>query len=190
MLQALTVLISVFDKTGLIELVSQLNKKYKLKLISTGGTAKYLKAKGFKVVEVAKVTGFPEILGGRVKTLHPKIMGGILAEKNNPKHLRELKKLGIESIQMVVVNLYPFEETIKKPGVSLAEAIEQIDIGGVTLLRAAAKSWRTTVVLSQIRDYSLISKKITLEKRRELAGKAFRLTSKYDKLIANYLLLQ
>ncbi|MCX6816445.1 MAG: hypothetical protein NTZ93_01060 [Candidatus Beckwithbacteria bacterium] len=183
-------LISVYNKTGLIELVNQLSRRFKLKLISTGGTAQYLKSKGFKVVEVAQVTGFPEILGGRVKTLHPKIMGGILAEKNNRQHLGELKKLGIGPIDMVVVNLYPFEQTIKKPGVSLGEAIEQIDIGGVTLLRAAAKSWRTTTVLSQIKDYAQIAKKISLEKRRELAAKAFRLTSKYDKLIADYLLLQ
>ncbi|MCX6817174.1 MAG: bifunctional phosphoribosylaminoimidazolecarboxamide formyltransferase/IMP cyclohydrolase, partial [Candidatus Beckwithbacteria bacterium] len=107
MFQALTVLISVYDKTGLIKLVDQLSRKYKLKLISTGGTAKYLKSKGFKVREVAQVTGFPEILGGRVKTLHPKIMGGILAEKNNRQHLKELKKLRIDPIDMVVVNLYP-----------------------------------------------------------------------------------
>ncbi|PIP14670.1 IMP cyclohydrolase [Candidatus Roizmanbacteria bacterium CG23_combo_of_CG06-09_8_20_14_all_35_49] len=172
MLQTLTVLISVYDKTGLIELVKRLSRKFNLKIISTGGTAKYLNANGFEVMEVAQVTGFPEILNGRVKTLHPKIFGGILAEKNNRQHLRELKKLGIGPIDMVVVNLYPFE---------------QIDIGGVTLLRAAAKSWRTTIVAGQIKDYASITKKLSLKQRRQLAAKAFRLTGQYDRLIAKYL---
>lgn len=172
MLQTLTILISVYDKSGLVELVKNLSLNFNLKIISTGGTAKYLKTNGFKVVEVAKLTGFPEILGGRVKTLHPKIFGGILAEKNNRQHLRELKKLGIGPIDMVVVNLYPFE---------------QIDIGGVSLLRAAAKNFPTTVVVSKISDYQKITRKLSLTQRKKLATEAFRLTSQYDRLIAKYL---
>lgn len=186
------VLISVFDKSGLVEFVRQLGKIFSLEVISTGGTAKYLTENGIKVKRVEQITKFPEILSGRVKTLHPKIFGAILADKKNLEHLKQLKKYGIKTFDMVVVNLYPFAETIKSKGTTLAQAIEQIDIGGVALLRAAAKNFQSIIVLGNIYDYSKVIKilkqkhDLSFSQRKKYAGKVFQLTSQYDKLITKY----
>lgn len=175
-----TALISVSNKTGIIEFAKQL-QKLNIKIISTGGTAKFLAKAKISVVSVDEITGFPEILDGRVKTLHPKIHAGILAKKTK-KHLDELKKLKIGTIDMVVINLYPFEQ---KP------SIENIDIGGVALLRAAAKNFENVLVVCDPKDYYHIvanvkMKKIDFSFRKQLAAKAFRHTAYYDSLIANY----
>ena len=192
MKKKLKVLISVYDKSGLIKFVRQLESFFCLEIISTVGTAKYLIKDGFKVKEVAKITGFPEILSGRVKTLHPKIFGAILADKNQQQHLKELKNYKIKPLDMVVVNLYPFEKTIKNKGVTLEEAIEQIDIGGVALLRAAAKNFQSIIVVCDPKDYfkalKVLKKDCDLpfKQRKKLAKKVFKLTSAYDALIADY----
>lgn len=177
---------------GLSDFVSRLSKKYSLKIISTGGTAKHLIKAGFKVITVEKVTKFPEILSGRVKTLHPKIHGAILADQNNPKHLKELKEYSIKVFDMVIVNLYPFEKTIKLKGISLKQAIEQIDIGGVALLRAGAKNFKHVLVICDLEDYGRIAKaleanNVTTKLKKELAVKVFEKTSHYDVRIARYL---
>ncbi|MFH1541263.1 MAG: bifunctional phosphoribosylaminoimidazolecarboxamide formyltransferase/IMP cyclohydrolase [Elusimicrobiota bacterium] len=175
-----TALISVSDKTGIIEFIKGLIG-LGIKIISTGGTAKTLKDAGISVATVDEITGFPEILDGRVKTLHPKIHAGILA-KRTKKHLAELKKLKIDTIDMVVVNLYPFEQ---KP------SIENIDIGGVTLLRAAAKNFESVFVICDPNDYSQIltnlkNSEMDFEFKKKLAAKAFRHTAYYDSAISNY----
>ncbi|MDD3419947.1 MAG: bifunctional phosphoribosylaminoimidazolecarboxamide formyltransferase/IMP cyclohydrolase [Candidatus Gastranaerophilales bacterium] len=176
-------LISVYDKTGVVELASSLIKKG-YEIISTGGTAKTLKEAGVGVVEVADVTGFEEILSGRVKTLHPNIFGGILATE---AQIDEILAKNISPIDLVVVNLYPFEDASKKDFI-MQDLVEYIDIGGVSLLRAAAKNFERVCVLcgsSQYEDF--IKKETTLEYRQNLAKEAFLLTSKYDSLIANAL---
>lgn len=175
-----TALISVADKTGIIEFAKEL-VKLDMKIISTGGTAEILNTAGISVVSVEEITGFPEILDGRVKTLHPKIHAGILAKRIR-KHFAELKKFKIDTIDMVVVNLYPFE---KKP------SIKNIDIGGVAMLRAAAKNFEHVLVICDPKDYYHIvanvkMKKIDLTFRKKLAAKAFRHTAYYDSLISNY----
>lgn len=185
-----TALLSVSDKTGIIEFAKQL-KKLSYEIISTGGTAKLLKKNKIKVIQVSDITDFPEILGGRVKTLHPKVFGGILA-KGSKDHSTELKKYAINKIDIVCVNLYPFAETIAQPKVKLAEAIEKIDIGGVTLLRAAAKNFERVIVVSESQNYSTIikglrTKGLNKEERKKLAAEAFDHTAKYDTLIAAYL---
>ncbi|MBN1383381.1 MAG: bifunctional phosphoribosylaminoimidazolecarboxamide formyltransferase/IMP cyclohydrolase [Elusimicrobia bacterium] len=175
-----TALISLSDKTGVVEFAKSL-QKLKVKIISTGGSLKVLKDAGIKAVSVESVTGFPEVLDGRVKTLHPKIHAGILAVRNK-KHLGELKKLGIEPIDIVVVNLYPFEA---KP------SIENIDIGGVALLRAAAKNFKDILVVCDPGDYSAVIENVKKSKddlrfRKNLMAKAFRHTAYYDSVISNY----
>ncbi|NEP25481.1 MAG: bifunctional phosphoribosylaminoimidazolecarboxamide formyltransferase/IMP cyclohydrolase, partial [Moorea sp. SIO3I6] len=140
-------LLSVSDKTGLIDFARQLVEELEFDLISSGGTAKALQSEGLPVTKVSDYTGFPEILGGRVKTLHPRIHGGILGRRDLPEDVAEMETNQIRPIDLVVVNLYPFEETVAKPDVSLAEAIETIDIGGPTLLRAAAKNYAHLTVL-------------------------------------------
>jgi len=186
-------LISVSDKSGIIELATEL-KKFNVEIISTGGTAKILRDAGIKVIEISEYTGFPEMLDGRVKTLHPKIHGGLLSLRDNAEHMRQVKNHSIGLIDMVVVNLYPFEATIKKPGVSLEEAIENIDIGGPSMLRSAAKNYRSVAVVSDPSDYSRIIKQLrdndgSLSESfsAELALKVFRLTSLYDAMIYDYL---
>ncbi|MFM7026069.1 MAG: bifunctional phosphoribosylaminoimidazolecarboxamide formyltransferase/IMP cyclohydrolase, partial [Limnohabitans sp.] len=134
-------LISVSDKTGIVELAQQLHA-LGVGLISTGGTAKLLADKGLPVTEVAEVTGFPEMLDGRVKTLHPKVHGGLLARRDTPEHMAALKAHHIDTIDLLIVNLYPFEATVAKPGCTLADAIENIDIGGPAMVRSAAKNWK------------------------------------------------
>ncbi len=185
-------LISVTDKTGVAEFAKVLSEMG-VEIISTGGTARVIREAGVPVTDVSEVTGFPEMLDGRVKTLHPKIHGGILAIRSNPEHMRQLEEQGIKPIDLVVVNLYAFEKTVAR-GASLEEAIENIDIGGPTLLRAAAKNYRDVTVVVDPQDYEKILAEMrenggetTLKTRFELARKVFETTSKYDTAIYNYL---
>lgn len=187
-----TALISVSDKTGIVEFARAL-QRWKIEIISTGGTLKTLTEAGINARSIAEVTGFPEILDGRVKTLHPKIHGGILAVSENPLHQQELEKLDIEPIDMVVVNLYPFEETIARGGVPPDVAIEQIDIGGPTMLRAAAKNYKDKTVVVSPSQYHLIVDElganngaVSEELRFKLAKEVFRQTAKYDAAISDY----
>lgn len=184
-------LISVSDKTGIVEFVRELNR-LGVEIISTGGTAKILKEAGVNVIDVSQYTGFPEIMDGRVKTLHPLIHAGILARRDNPYDVETMEKLGIKPIDMVVVNLYPFEATVKKESVTLEDAIENIDIGGPTLLRASAKNYKHVTVVVDPDDYSSVVEdikkgEVLLEKRLELAKKVFSHTARYDALISDYL---
>ena len=166
--------------------------KLDFEIISTGGTYKQLEEKGVPVINVSDVTGFPEIMNGRVKTLHPSIHAGILADKNNPDHLQALQEKNIQPIDLVVVNLYPFRNTIKNPDVTEAEAIEQIDIGGPTMVRAAAKNFGSIAVVVDQNDYDIIiheleeNGEICIDIRRNLAKKAFQHTAEYDVYISNY----
>src|SRR5437867_1131249 len=150
-----TALISVSDKSGLAEFARGL-ARFKVKILSTGGTAKLLADNGLKVTEVADYTGFPEMLDGRVKTLHPKVHGGILARRDLPEHVAALQKHGIPTIDMVVVNLYPFQQTVAKDQCSLEDAIENIDIGGPTMLRSSAKNHKDVIVICDPLDYSAV----------------------------------
>ncbi len=185
-------LISVSDKTGIVELAKNLAGQG-IEIISTGGTAKALSAAGIKVINVSDITGFPECLDGRVKTLHPKIHGGLLAIRSNEEHMKQIKELGIEPIDMVIINLYPFKQTILKKDVKLEEAIENIDIGGPTMLRAAAKNYQDLVVIVDPADYSKVldeiaaSGNVSIKTKFRLAYKVFEHTSHYDTLIAKYL---
>lgn len=187
-----TALISVSDKTGIADFVKFLAKQ-NYRIISTGGTFKHLKENGLSVFEVSEITNFPEILDGRVKTLHPFIHGGILAKRNQPEHLRTLEKQGINTIDIVVVNLYPFFENANK-NLSDEALVEFIDIGGPTMLRAAAKSFSDVTVITDPLDYEVVKKEISehgmvsLENRKKLAGKVFNLTAAYDAAIASKLL--
>ncbi|MDR1920838.1 MAG: hypothetical protein LBS31_03740 [Candidatus Adiutrix sp.] len=184
-------LISVSDKTGLEEF-ARLLAEAGLEILSTGGTAKTLAAAGLKVTEVSAYTGAPEILGGRVKTLHPKIHAGILYRRGAPEHEAQMREMGFSPIDLVVVNLYPFEETIARADVAPEEAIEKIDIGGPCLLRAAAKNFDAVAAVCDPGDYPLVAaelKKIggvAPETRRLLAAKAFRRISAYDQAISNF----
>lgn len=185
-------LISVSDKTGIVELAAEL-ERCGIEIISTGGTAKTLANAGIKVVNVSDITGYPECLDGRVKTLHPAVHGGLLAIRNNPDHMKQIKELGIEPIDIVIINLYPFKQTILKGNIELEEAIENIDIGGPTMLRAAAKNYQDVVVIVDPADYSVVleelknSHVISIKTKFELAYKVFEHTSHYDTLIAKYL---
>ncbi|HKQ99503.1 MAG TPA: bifunctional phosphoribosylaminoimidazolecarboxamide formyltransferase/IMP cyclohydrolase [Pyrinomonadaceae bacterium] len=186
-------LLSVSDKTGLIEFAREL-RRFDVELISTGGTAKALREAGLEVREIADVTGFPEMMDGRVKTLHPRIHGGLLALRDNAEHLAAMQEHGIEPIDMVVVNLYPFEETIAREGVTLEEAIEQIDIGGPAMIRSAAKNFKdVAVVVSPSAYHSIIEEMneadgaLTLDRRGRLAVEAFTRTSTYDLYVHSYL---
>lgn len=185
-------LISVSDKTGIVELAKELAGQG-IEIISTGGTAKALEAEGIKVIGISDITGYPECLDGRVKTLHPNIHGGLLAVRENKEHMNKLQELGIETIDLVVVNLYPFRKTIEKEGVELGEAIENIDIGGPSMLRAAAKNYKYVTVVINPEDYGKVLAEIketgdTAEATRfELAAKVFSHTASYDALIGNYL---
>lgn len=185
-------LISVSDKTGIVDLAKELVKQG-IEIISTGGTAKALEEAGIKVIGISEITGYPECLDGRVKTLHPNIHGGLLAVRDNEEHMSKLRELGIETIDMVVVNLYPFRKTIEKEGVELSEAIENIDIGGPSMLRAAAKNYKYVTVVVNPEDYLKVLEEIkksgdtTEATRFELAAKVFSHTASYDTLIGNYL---
>ncbi len=184
-------LISVYDKKGIVDLARGL-ADLGVEILSTGGTAKLLKSKEINVKEVSEVTGFPEILSGRVKTLHPLIHGGILFKRKDAVHQEEVKKFAIPRIDMVVVNLYPFREVVSKPGVEVEEALGNIDIGGPTMIRAAAKNFPGVIVLVDAEDYLWVLKELgkkgdlSFDKRRELAEKAFAHTASYDIAIARY----
>jgi len=186
-------IISVSNKKGVVEFAKELHGMA-IEILSTGGTAKTLREAGIPVKDVSEHTGSPEMLDGRVKTLHPRIHGGLLSRRNNPKDMEEIKKYNIEMIDMVVVNLYPFEETISKTGVSFEEAIENIDIGGPAMLRSASKNFQDVAVIIDPSDYGKVISEmkglngdLSYATRLELAKKVFRHTSRYDGLIADYL---
>jgi phosphoribosylaminoimidazolecarboxamide formyltransferase/IMP cyclohydrolase len=188
-------LLSVSDKTGLIPLAKALVNELGFKIISSGGTAKLIESENLPVTRVADYTGFPEILGGRVKTLNPKIHGGILARRDKQSHIDDLDKQNINPIDLVVVNLYPFEKTISKENVSWEEAIENIDIGGPTMIRAAAKNHQDVLVVTDPSQYSNLidaykSKKITTELRKKYSQQAFEHTANYDLTISKWIAKQ
>ncbi len=187
----LTALLSVSDKTGVLDLARELHA-LGVKLLSTGGTAKLLAEAGLPVTEVADHTGFPEMLDGRVKTLHPKIHGGLLARRDLPEHMAALAAHGITTIDLLVVNLYPFEATVAKPGCTLEEAIENIDIGGPAMVRSAAKNWQDVAVLTDASQYAgalaeLKAGGVTKATRFALAVAAFNRISNYDAAISDHL---
>ncbi len=185
-------LISVSDKTGIVDLAQALHA-LNVQLLSTGGTAKLLAEHGLPVTEVAELTQFPEMLDGRVKTLHPKVHGGLLARRDLPEHMAALKAHGIETIDLLVVNLYPFEATVAKPGCTLDDAIENIDIGGPAMVRSAAKNWKDVAVLTDAAQYpGVIAElkadgKVSDATRFALSVAAFNRISQYDGAISNYL---
>ena len=184
-------LLSVSDKTNLIEIATLLHQKG-VELISTGGTESAIEKAGLPVKNISAITGFPEILDGRVKTLHPKVHGGLLGRTTLPAHVQQMKQHEIDHIDLVIVNLYPFKNTIQKPGVTFEECIENIDIGGPSMLRSAAKNFEEVIVLCDPYDYLSVFEKwtnghLTSVDRKELAAKVFRHTSAYDTLIAGYL---
>jgi phosphoribosylaminoimidazolecarboxamide formyltransferase/IMP cyclohydrolase len=185
-------LLSVSDKTGIVDFAKQLTD-LGWEIISTGGTHKTLENAGIKVTSVSDVTGFPECLDGRVKTLHPAIHAGILAMRSNPEHMRQLKELGIDTIDMVVVNLYPFKQTILKENVTRETAIENIDIGGPTMIRAAAKNYQDVAVIVDPKDYAKIidelksNGEVSYDTKLYLCAKVFMHTAHYDSLIASYM---
>jgi phosphoribosylaminoimidazolecarboxamide formyltransferase / IMP cyclohydrolase len=185
-------LISVSDKAGLIELVQAL-KLLGVEIISTGGTAKALREARIPVRDVSEITGFPEMMDGRIKTLHPRVHGGLLALRNHPDHVSAMEEHGIEPIDLVVVNLYPFAQTIAKEGVTSAEAIEQIDIGGPAMIRSAAKNHNDVTVLVAPEQYETLIAELnenggstSFALRQSLAAAAFAHTAEYDTRVANY----
>jgi len=186
-------LISVSDKNGIVDFARELGR-FDVEIISTGGTAKTLREAGVKVRDISEITGFPEMMDGRVKTLHPRVHGGLLAIRDNAEHVAALQQHGIEPIDLVVVNLYPFAETIKREGVTREEAIEQIDIGGPAMIRSAAKnSQDVAVVVSPdqypgvIDELKIHSGALSLNTRRQLAQAAFEQTAQYDSMVSSYL---
>ena len=186
-------IISVTDKTGIVEFANSLSR-FGVQVLSTGGTAKAIREGGISVTDISDYTGFPEMMDGRVKTLHPKVHGGLLGLRDNPEHVEMMKAHGIKTIDMVVVNLYQFEKTVAKEGVTLDEAIENIDIGGPSMLRSSAKNFKYVTVIVDPADYDLVLKEMetkggetTLKTRFRLARKVFRLTHQYDGAISQYL---
>jgi len=188
-------LVSVSDKTGLVPFVEGL-KGLGWEIIATGGTRKMLEDAGIKTIGISEVTGFPEICDGRVKTLHPKVHGALLGRRDLPGHLKELKDNGIDFIDLVCVNLYPFARTIAKPGVTMEDAVENIDIGGPSMLRSAAKNWKDVTVVCNPEDYDRVLEELkangntTLQTRLELSAKAYTHTAEYDCRIATYMRAQ
>ena len=188
-------ILSVSDKTGIVELARRLHDKG-VTLLSTGGTMKAIAAAGIPVTGVSDVTGFPECLDGRVKTLHPMIHAGLLAIRSNEEHMAQIRELGVEPIDMVIINLYPFRQTIEKPGVTFEDAIENIDIGGPTMLRAAAKNAQDVVVVIDPADYDRVMDEfeqtgdVSLKTKRYLQYKVFEHTAQYDAMIQQYLRAQ
>ncbi|MBW2646110.1 MAG: IMP cyclohydrolase [Deltaproteobacteria bacterium] len=186
-------IISVTDKTGIVEFAKEL-QGLGVKILSTGGTAKKLREGGVIVQEISDYTGFPEMLGGRVKTLHPKIHGGILGRRDIPEHVQQMKKHDILPIDMVLVNLYEFEKTVSKTDCTLDDAIENIDIGGPAMLRSSAKNYKDVTVIIDPADYDMVLDEMrknagatTLKTRFYLARKVFKITSAYDGTISKYL---
>jgi len=187
-----TALISVTDKSGVVEFAKSL-ERLGIEILSTGGTAKAMRDGGIKVLDISEYTGFPEMMDGRVKTLHPKVHGGLLGRRDNQQDIQMMNEHGIKNIDLVLVNLYQFERTVAKEGCTLEEAVENIDIGGPSMLRSAAKNFRYVTVIVDPLDYSKVLKEITesggttLKTRFELAKKVFNLTWQYDRAISNYL---
>jgi phosphoribosylaminoimidazolecarboxamide formyltransferase/IMP cyclohydrolase len=186
-------IISLTDKSGIADFARSLSE-FGVEILSTGGTARTLKEAGIKVKEISEYTGFPEIMDGRVKTLHPMVHGGLLGLRDNPEHQAVMQRLGIKPIDLVAVNLYRFEQTVSKPGVTMEEAVENIDIGGPSMLRSSAKNYRFVTVVVDPADYPLVLSEMaanggetTLKTRLRLARKVFELTSSYDAAIARYL---
>ena len=185
-------LISVSDKTGVVEFAKKL-VELGWEILSTSGTMKMLSEAGIPVISVSDITGFPEICDGRVKTLHPKIHGALLARRDLKAHLDQLKENRIDPIDLVCVNLYPFKETIAKPDVTMEDAVEHIDIGGPSMLRSAAKNWKSVTVLVNPQDYPTVIKELetsgetTLQTRLELSAKAYTHTAEYDMAISAYM---
>ncbi len=188
-------LVSVSDKTGLVDFVGGL-VRLDWEIIATGGTRRLLEESGIHTVAVSDVTGFPEILDGRVKTLHPKIHGGLLARRDDPEHMQTLSREGIDTIDLVCVNLYPFRETVSTPGVTMEDAIENIDIGGPSMLRSAAKNWKDVTVICDPEDYDIVLGELSREGRTSdatrlaLSAKAYTHTAEYDICIATYMRAQ
>ena len=184
-------LVSVSNKGDIIEFIKGLDR-LNIEIISTGGTANFLKKSNIKIKEVSELTNFPEMLNGRVKTLHPIIYAGILAIRENKKHMDTINKHKIKPIDIVICNLYPFEETIKKQNITWQEVIENIDIGGPTLIRAAAKNYKDVIVVTNTKQYDPILKSLKLngnlniKEREKLAIEAFTHTSIYDSIIENF----
>lgn len=186
-------IVSVTDKTGVADFVKSLSE-FGVQILSTGGTARTLREAGLAVTDISRYTGFPEMLDGRVKTLHPKVHGGLLGIRDNPEHVKVMEEHGILNIDMVVVNLYRFEKTVAARDVTLEEAVENIDIGGPAMLRSAAKNYRDVTVLVDPADYGPTLKEMqatggatSLKTRFALAKKVFQLTHHYDGAIAGYL---
>ena len=186
-------IVSVTDKTGVVEFAKSLSR-FDIQILSTGGTAKALRDGGITVMDISEYTGFPEILDGRVKTLLPKVHGGLLGMRDNPEHVKMMKEHGIENIDLLVVNLYQFEKTVAKEGVTLEEAIENIDIGGPAMLRSSAKNFKDVTVIVDPSDYDEVIKEMeelggetSLKTRFRLAKKVFQLTNSYDGAISHYL---
>jgi phosphoribosylaminoimidazolecarboxamide formyltransferase/IMP cyclohydrolase len=186
-------IISVTDKSGIVEFANSLSG-LGVQILSTGGTARALREGGISVTDISDYTGFPEMMDGRVKTLHPKVHGGLLGLRDNPEHVEMMKAHGIKTIDMVVVNLYQFEKTVAKEGVTLEEAIENIDIGGPSMLRSSAKNFRYVTVIVDPADYEVVLREMkktggetTLKTRFRLARKVFQLTHQYDGAISGYL---
>jgi len=186
-------IISVTDKSGIVEFAKSLSE-LGVQILSTGGTARALREGGISVTDISDYTGFPEMMDGRVKTLHPKVHGGLLGLRDNPEHVEMMKAHGIKTIDMVVVNLYQFEKTVAEEGVTLEEAIENIDIGGPSMLRSSAKNFRYVTVIVDPADYEVVLREMketggetTLKTRFRLARKVFQLTYQYDGAISGYL---
>ena len=186
-------IISVTDKTGVVGFAKSLSG-FDVQILSTGGTAKALRDGGISTTDISTYTGFPEMLDGRVKTLHPRVHGGLLGIRDNQEHVKMMHEHGINNIDLLVVNLYQFEKTVAKEGVTLDEAIENIDIGGPAMLRSSAKNFRHVTVIVDPSDYGVVLKEMeesggatTLETRFRLAKKVFQLTHRYDGAISQYL---
>lgn len=186
-------IVSVTDKSGIVDFAASLSR-LGVEILSTGGTATALRQGGVQVMDISEYTGFPEMMDGRVKTLHPKVHGGLLGLRDNPEHVRMMTAHGITPIDMVVVNLYQFEKTVAREGVNLEEAIENIDIGGPSMLRSSAKNFRFVTVIVDPADYDAVLGEMTasggetsIETRFRLAKKVFRLTHAYDGAISRYL---
>ncbi len=185
-------ILSVYDKTG-IDRFGKVLAERDIHILTTGGTSRALAAAGVPFQEVSDYTGSPEMLGGRVKTLHPIIHGGLLFKRDDETQVREAEDYGIHPIDLVAVNLYPFQATIDKPGVTVDEAVENIDIGGPTMIRSAAKNFKSVVVITDPADYEMVIKEIktnggvSMQTRKDLASKAFQHTAEYDRAITEYL---
>jgi phosphoribosylaminoimidazolecarboxamide formyltransferase/IMP cyclohydrolase len=187
------VLISLSDKSGAVEFAKEL-AKFQVEFLSTGGTAKILRDAGVNVTDVSDYTGFPEMMNGRVKTLHPKIHGGLLGLRDNKEHVDTMNRHNIQPIDMVVVNLYPFKETISKPDCTFEDAIENIDIGGPAMLRSAAKNFQSVTVIVDPKDYEVVlsemkknNGEVSHKTNLNLAYKVFKTTSDYDRMVSDYL---